>query len=149
MQFTGARGTFGQKIWLPQKVSPRNCATFLRFPSGRPDPQGWEIAKYWLLGHFGRGQPPALRGIPGGNRKTQFPSAGGSFGGRNPAAPKVPPRNYDFFLRLTFLADRAPRGRELRNTGVYGHSGLGQPSALGEILGEKRENTTPRVQLFF
>ena len=39
------------------------------------------------------------------------------------------------FLTFYVLADRNPTGGKARRTGVLGHSGLGRPLALTEILG--------------
>ena len=48
MLFPGARGTFEEKICLPQKFLPEIAQLFYVLCFGRPE--GRDIAKYWLFG---------------------------------------------------------------------------------------------------
>ena len=59
----------GGKSGRPKSFSPKLRNFFYILCFGRPDPQGREIAKYGVLGHFGLGRPLALREIPGGKQK--------------------------------------------------------------------------------
>ena len=49
MQFPGARGTFGEKIWPPQKFLPEIAQLFYVFRFARPDPQGRESRNTGVL----------------------------------------------------------------------------------------------------
>ena len=53
---------------------------------------------------------------------------------------KLLPRIAQLFYGFCF-GRLDPQGREIAKYWGLGHFGLGQPLALGEILGEKRKNT--------
>ena len=146
-RFPGPRGTFGGEIPSAPKVSPKSCAMFLHFLRfRRPDPQGQEIAKYWSVGPFWpRADPWHLEKFRTENRKTQFPVARGTFGEKNPSAPKVSSQNFANFDQFAFWST-GPPGREIAKYWFSGPFGLGQPLALRGIPGGKQKNENSQIE---
>ena len=68
-QFPGARGTFGDKIQLPQKFLPKLSNFFTFFVLADPTPRGVKSQNTGFLGPFGLEQPLALREILGQKRE--------------------------------------------------------------------------------
>ena len=89
-RFPGARGTFGGGNRPPQKFLPKSAQLFDILRLDPPDPQGWEIAKYWVFRPFGLGAAPwHLEKFRAENRKTLFPGARGTFGEKKPDTQKI------------------------------------------------------------
>ena len=109
----------------------RNFFTFHVLPDRIPT--GGILQNTGIFGHFGPGQPLALREIPGLGRKwkKQFPGARGTFFGGKSGRPKIfSPKVRNFFQILRF-GQRAPHGREIAKYGGFRLCGLGRPLALG------------------
>ena len=117
----------GEKMRPPQRFLPRMAQLFYSLRFGRPDPQGREIAKYCVFRAFWpRAAPWHSEKFRAENRKTRFPRARGTFGGKN-WTPKSFSRKLRNFFTFCGLTDRTPRGGKLQHTGFLGPFGLGQP----------------------
>ena len=79
---------------------------------------GWFSTTFSGTTFFSVGPPPVGNGENTENTKMQFPSARGTFGGGNPAAPKVSPQNWATFVRFLFWPTRPP-GAGNRETLVF------------------------------
>ena len=106
----------------------------LRF--GRPGHKGRKITKYGGFRPFWPGTALGTRRNPGPGPKSEnhdFSVLGVPKQERKVTTlSRMAVRN---FLPFYVLADRTPRGRKSRNTGILGHFGPGRPLALGEITG--------------
>ena len=118
-RFPGARGTFGEKNRPPQKFLPKSAQLFYILRFDRPDPQGQEIAKYWVFRPFWpRSAPWHLEKFRAQNRETQFPGARGTFGGETHPPQKFLPKIARLFYFLRF--DRPDtQGREIAKYWVF------------------------------
>ena len=126
MQFTGARGTVGKKNPSAPKFYPRSCATFYILRFGPSEPQGQEIAKYWVYRPFWPRAAPWPLEFRAGNRKTHFTGARGTFRKKIRRAQKFLTEVAQLCYLLRFRRPN-PQGGKSQNTGFLGPFGVGQP----------------------
>ena len=127
--FTELGALLGKKSVRPKSFSRKLCNFLYILRFHRPEPQGWEIAKYWGFRPFWPGAAPwHLEKLRAENRKTQFPRARGTFGEKVLPPQKFPAKNAQLFD--TVRSGRTdPHGREIANYGGF------RPSWPGAALG--------------
>ena len=136
--FFGARGLeMERKVTTLSGMVVRNFLVFYVLPDRTP--RGRKLPNTGILGYFCPGRLWHLQKsrARAENGKMKFPSARGTFGAKS-GCPKSFSLKVRNFFTFYVLADRTPMGEKSRNTWVLGHFGLGQPLALREIRGRKK-----------